>query len=230
MESLFSNIEIIVRQNHFIAFIAVFFGGLISSASPCVLTAIPLIVGYVGGYSEGNRKKAVLFSLVYVIGLSLTFTILGITASFVGKILLLLGNWVYIIFAIIGVTMGLKLMGIINVPMPFGRSANVKRKGLLGAFMLGVLTGAVSSPCATPVLAVILAYAATEGDIFYGGTLLFTYAIGHCVLIFLAGLSVGIAESLIKSKGIQNFSLWAKRASGFLLIIGCVYILYSVFI
>jgi len=227
MEELFKNIEVLIQQHHFIAYFAVFFGGLVSAASPCVLAAIPLIIGYVGGYSEGDRKKAVLFSLVYVMGLAITFTVFGITASFIGRFLSLLGSWVYIIFALVAITMGINLMGIVNIPLPFQKSANVKRKGLVGAFLLGVITGFVSSPCATPVLAVILAYAATEGDIVYGGSLLFTYAVAHCSLIFLAGLSVGMAENLIKSKGINSFTIWSKRLSGFILVIAGVYVIYS---
>jgi len=227
MENILSNIELLIRNNHFLALLGVFLGGVVSSASPCVLAAIPLIIGYVGGYSDGDRKKAALFSLVYVIGLSLTFTVFGIFASIIGKYLMLLGKWVYVIFLIIAISMGLQLMGIINITMPFQKSANVKRKGLFGAFLLGIITGAVSSPCATPILAVILTYAAMEGDVFYGGLLLFVYSIGHCALIFISGLSVGLTESLIKSKNINNFSLWTKRAGGFLLIIVCIYIVYN---
>ena len=93
--------------------------------------------------------------------------------------------------------MGLHLKGIISVPLPLHRSVHVNRRGLTGAFLLGLLTGAVSSPCATPVLAVILGYASSEKNVLYGSMLLFTYAIGHCALIFAAGLSVGIAESHI---------------------------------
>lgn len=227
MDSIFNNLELLIRNNQLLAFLAVFFGGVVSSASPCVIAAIPLIIGYVGGYSDGDRRKAALFSLVYVIGLSLTFTIFGIFASIIGNYLMLLGKLVYVIFLIIAISMGLQLMGIIDIPMPFQKSTNVKRKGLFGAFLLGIVTGAVSSPCATPILAVILTYVAIEGDIWYGGTLLFIYAIGHCTLIFLSGISIGIAESLIKSKNVTNFSLWTKRSGGFLLMVVSIYIAYN---
>jgi cytochrome c biogenesis protein CcdA len=100
----------------------------------------------------------------------------------------------------------------------------VKSKGLWGAFLLGLLTGTVSSPCATPVLAVILAYVSTQGDILYGGSLLFMYAVGHCALIFVAGLSIGLTESIVSSKGIKNFSLYSKRFSGALLMAAGLYL------
>lgn len=218
MQAILENIQAIVQNQHGLAYIAVFVGGLISAASPCVLAAIPLIIGYVGGYSEGSKKKAALFSLVFVLGLSITFTLLGAAASVMGQFLGFMGRWLYFGLAVIAILMGLQLMGLISIPLPFQKTREVKTKGLLGAFLLGMLTGTVSSPCATPVLAVILAYVSTKGDILYGGSLLFVYAIGHCALIFIAGLSVGLTESIIGSRGVKDFSLYAKRFSGAILV------------
>lgn len=223
MEAVLSNIHQIIQTRHGLAFIAVFIGGLISAASPCVLAAIPLIIGYVGGYSEGNKKKAALYSFVFIVGLAVTFTLFGAAASAMGGLLGFMGGWLYIGLAVVAVAMGLQLMGIISVPLPFQKTRGIKSKGLAGAFLLGLLTGTVSSPCATPVLAVILAYVSTQGDIIYGGSLLFVYALGHCALIFIAGLSVGFTESIINSRGISNFSIYAKKLSGALLIIMGMY-------
>jgi len=224
IESILHNIPTVIQNQHGIAFVAVFIGGLVSAASPCVLAAIPLIIGYVGGYSEGNKKKAALFSLVFVFGLAITFTLLGIGASIIGQFLSFIGRWLYIGFSAIAILMGLQLMGVISIPLPFQRTREIKTKGLMGAFLLGLMTGMVSSPCATPVLAVILAHVSTQGDMLYGSSLLFIYAIGHCALIFIAGLSVGLTESIIGSKGIRNFSLYSRRFSGALLMLVGIYI------
>lgn len=223
METVFVNIKHIIQNQQGLAFIAVFIGGLVSAASPCVLAAIPLVIGYVGGYSEGHKKRAALFSLVFVLGLSLTFALLGVAASFMGQLLGFMGRWLYLGLALISTLMGLQLMGIISIPLPFQKTKAVKTKGLIGAFLLGILTGTVSSPCATPVLAVILAYVSTQGDVHYGGSLLFVYAIGHCALIFIAGLSIGLTESIVSAKGIKSFSLYAKKLSGALLILVGIY-------
>jgi cytochrome c-type biogenesis protein len=224
MDSLFNNIQHIIQDRQGMAFLAVFVAGLISAASPCVLAAIPLIIGYVGGYSGGDKKKAAIFSLVFILGLSITFTVLGAAASAMGQFLSFAGQWLYIGLAVTAVAMGLQLMGFIAIPLPFQKTRQVKSRGLWGAFLLGLLTGTVSSPCATPVLAVILAYVSTQGDILYGGTLLFAYALGHCALIFIAGLSIGLTESIVSSKGIKNFSVYAKRFSGALLVAAGLYI------
>lgn len=224
MESMLNNIQSIIQNNHGLAFLAVFVGGLISAASPCVLAAIPLIIGYVGGYSGGDKKKAATYSLVFILGLSITFTVLGAAAAVMGQFLSFAGQWLYIGLAVIAVVMGLQLMGLISIPLPFQKTRQVQSRGLWGAFLLGLLTGTVSSPCATPVLAVILAYVSTQGDILYGGSLLFTYAVGHCALIFIAGLSIGLTESIVSSKGIKNFSLYSKRFSGALLVVAGLYL------
>jgi cytochrome c-type biogenesis protein len=224
MESMLNNIHTIIQNNHGLAFLAVFIGGLISAASPCVLAAIPLIIGYVGGYSGGDTKKAAIYSLVFILGLSITFTVLGAAASAMGRFLSFAGQWLDIGLAVIAVAMGLQLMGLISIPLPFQKTRTVKSKGLWGAFILGLLTGTVSSPCATPVLAVILAYVSTQGDILYGGSLLFAYAVGHCALIFIAGLSIGLTESMVSSKSIKDFSLYSKRFSGALLVAAGLYL------
>ena len=224
MESLLNNIQSIIQNDHGLAFLAVFIGGLVSAASPCVLAAIPLIIGYVGGYSEGDKKKAAIYSFVFILGLSITFTVLGAAASVMGQFLSFAGQWLYIGLAVIAVAMGFQLMGVISIPLPFQKTRQVKSRGLWGAFLLGILTGTISSPCATPVLAVILAYVSTQGDIMYGGSLLFAYAVGHCALIFIAGLSVGLTESIVSSKGIKNFSLYTRRFSGAVLVAAGLYV------
>jgi cytochrome c biogenesis protein CcdA len=229
METLFSDLATLVQTQHVVAVLVVFFGGLLSAASPCVLAAIPLIIGYVGGYSEGNTKRAALYSLVFILGLSITFTMLGAAASMLGQLLNFMGDWLTIGFGIVAILMGLHLIGLISLPLPFEKTRQVKSKGLLGALLLGLLTGAISSPCATPVLAVILAYVSTEGDVAYGSMLLFAYALGHCALIFAAGLSIGIAERLINSRGLMRVSGVVKKTSGLVLVgFGAYLVLQSV--
>jgi cytochrome c biogenesis protein CcdA len=91
---------------------------------------------------------------------------------------------------------------------------------------MGILFGFASTPCATPVLVVILAFVATKGQIVYGTLLLFVYAIAHCTLIVLAGAVTGFVESFAASRGTANFSLWWKRISGALIIFAGIYIAY----
>jgi cytochrome c biogenesis protein CcdA len=92
MESMLSNISDVINNSPFLAYVMVFVGGLISASSPCVLAVIPLVIGFVGGYAEGNRRKAAAYSIVFALGLSITFTILGGVASLVGGLFGDVGN------------------------------------------------------------------------------------------------------------------------------------------
>ncbi len=229
MESILSNISDVINNSPGLAYLFVFLGGLISASSPCVLAIIPLVIGFVGGYSQGNKKKALLYSLTFALGLSITFTILGATASLVGRLFGDVSKLWYYLVAGVALIMGLHLLGLIKISFPKTVDLRTKHKGILGAFLLGLLFGMVSSPCATPILAVILAFVATKARIMYGVSLLFVYALGHCALIIAAGISAGFVESFAQSRGITNFSNLAKKASGLLIILAGIYILWISF-
>jgi cytochrome c biogenesis protein CcdA len=208
------NIEQIVTLYPLLAFGAVFLAGVISSASPCVLATIPLVVGFVGGYAEGDRWKAFRYSLAFILGLSLTFTAFGAAAGLLGTMFGTLGGWWYGFAGVVALAMGGQLMGLYEIQLPLKRDFRPKRGGIIGSFTLGLFFGVVSSPCATPALVVILTFVATKGQVLYGISLLFTYAVGHCLLMLAAGTFTGFVEAFVKTRGIVNFSTWAKRVSG----------------
>jgi cytochrome c biogenesis protein CcdA len=208
------NIEQIITLYPLAAFGAVFLAGVLSSASPCVLATIPLVVGFVGGYSDGDQWKAFRYSLFFVIGLSLTFTVFGATAGLLGTMFGTIGGPWSLIAGAIAIIMGGQMIGLYELHLPIKLDFKPKQGGIVGAFLLGLFFGVVSSPCATPVLVVLLTLVAGKGQVLYGIALLFCYAIGHCLLMLFAGTFTGFVEGFIKSRGVVNFSLWAKRVSG----------------
>lgn len=208
------NIEQVITLYPLLAFGAVFLAGMLSSASPCVLATIPLVVGFVGGYSDGNRGKAFRYSLAFVVGLSLTFTAFGAMAGLLGTMFGTMGGPWYLIAGAIALVMGGQMMGLYEIRLPIRRDFKPKRGGLVGSFLLGLFFGVVSSPCATPVLVVLLTLVAGKGQVLYGIALLFCYAIGHCLLMLFAGTFTGFVEGFVKARGVIDFSLWAKRVSG----------------
>jgi len=212
--SFVDNIEQIVAAYPLLAFGAVFLAGVLSSASPCVLATIPLVVGFVGGYADGDRGKAFRYSLAFVLGLSLTFTAFGAAAGLLGTMFGTLGGWWYVAAGSVALVMGGQMMGLYEIHLPIRRDYKPKQGGLIGAFLLGLFFGVVSSPCATPVLVVLLTLVAGKGQVLYGIALLFCYAIGHCLLMLFAGTFTGFVEGFVKARGVANFSLWAKRVSG----------------
>jgi cytochrome c biogenesis protein CcdA len=76
------------------------------------------------------------------------------------------------------------------------------------------------------VLALILTFVASKGEVAYGTSLLFVYALGHCALIFLAGTATGFAESFIKSRGITNITHWGKKIGGVIITFVGIYFFY----
>lgn len=220
MEGLFGNIGELIQARAWMAFPACFVGGIISSASPCVLAMIPLVIGYVGGYAEGSQKKAIQYSLMFTLGLTITFTILGVIAGALGRLFGDVGGYWYFILPPVAIILGLYLVFADKLNLKIGLPQRLlpKKKALFGAFLIGLFFGIVASPCATPVLAVILTFAAAQQDIAYSGGLLLAYALGHWVLVLGAGISAGFAQRVLESKGISNFSSYSKKIAGVILI------------
>jgi cytochrome c biogenesis protein CcdA len=145
----------------------VFVGGILTASNPCVLAMIPLMMSFVSGRKEEKPGvlRAFLFSLVFILGLAMTFTVLGMIAALAGKMygdVSSAWNW---IVAVVCVAMGLHLMGVLTLPIPsLGGKLQPKTRGLLGAFVLGLLFGVVSAPCAAPILVVLLTFWSTPLD------------------------------------------------------------------
>ena len=226
METFLNHLSQSLSENPFLAYLGVFIGGILSSSSPCVLATIPLVIGYVGGYSEGDRRKAFLYSLTFILGLSITFTILGAIASLLGGLFGIISRTWYFIVGGIAIAIGLNLIGLFEWNLPVPIHLQPKQRGILGAFLLGIFFGIISSPCATPVLALILTFVASKGEVAYGTSLLFVYALGHCALIFLAGTATGFVENFVKSKGISNMTAWGKRIGGSIVVFVGIYLFY----
>lgn len=200
----------LLQPGSILGYFLVFFGGVITSIGPCNVAMIPLIIGYIGGSQRLDKKRAFSISLVFAVGLAVTFVGLGLIASLLGG---LIGGstriWYYVVSAVC-ILIGLQMLGVINIPTPGWFSAmreKVNPKGLLGAFLLGLVSGLVASQCATPVLAAILTYVmAQKASMLYGAVLLFLYALGRGVPIILAGTFTGVL------KNFRAFGKWAEAA------------------
>ena len=208
------NIGQVIATYPILAFGAVFLAGVMSSASPCVLATVPLVVGFVGGYSNGDRWRAFRCSLAFILGLSLTFTAFGAAAGLLGTMFGTLGGWWYVTAGVVAILMGLQMLGLYEIRLPTRQGFKPKRGGIAGAFLLGLFFGVVSSPCATPVLVVLLTFVATKGQVLYGVALLFVYAVGHCLLMLVAGTFTGFIEAFAASRGVANVAILARRAGG----------------
>ena len=214
-----------------LSFILVYFGGILTSASPCCLTMIPVTVGYIGGYNEGSgddggsRLRGFTMSLIFVLGLSTTFALFGIIAVMLGKIFGQLGTTWYYVIAALAIVMGLNLLGVININFPGLKELPIKKSGLLPAYLIGMLFGLVMSPCATPVLAVIVTYVASTGSFYYGAALLFVYGLGHGLPLILAGTFTATIKQLPRFRSVSRY---VTTVSGVIMILLGLYFLILV--
>jgi len=227
MGNLFGDISALLQHSPWLAIVAVFLGGVTTALNPCVLAMIPLLMGVVAGNKETTTvRRSLVFSLFFVLGLAITFTVLGLISALMGRMFGNVGQfWKY---AVAGVCliMGLHLLGVLKLNIPVPTGIRVKKQGYIGAFLLGLLFGVVSTPCAVPILAVLLAFVAEKGNVLYGGFLLFVYALGHSALVLAAGTSVGAAKGLLESKGLRRAHGVLQKIAGILIIGIGIYFLF----
>ena len=219
-----------IQHSPHLAVLAVFIGGLLTASNPCVLAMIPLMMSFVAGQKDlkVGPLRAFLYSLVFVAGLAITFTFLGVAAALAGSLygdVSTVWNW---IVAGVCLVMGLHLMGVLRFTIPVPVKVQPRTRGIVGALIMGLLFGVVSAPCAAPILVVLLTYLAGSGSsVAYGAFLLLVYALGHSVLILLAGTSMGIARRLIESRKVTRATDVMRRAAGGVIILVGTFFAYT---
>jgi cytochrome c biogenesis protein CcdA len=225
MSDLFGDLSQLIQHNPWLAVLAVFIGGATTASNPCVLAMIPLLMSVVAGGEAASIRKSLGFSALFVLGLSITFAILGLISALMGRMLGDIGAfWRYFVAGVC-LVMGLHLLGLLKFNINLPQPVNVRKGGPLGAFLLGLLFGVVSTPCAVPILAVLLAYVGSQGNVVYGGFLLLIYALGHSALVLIAGTSMGAAKRLIESKGLRRTNWALQKISGVIIILVGAYFL-----
>jgi len=225
IEELLNNIAEMINSNFVFAPFFALIAGTLTSLMPCSLSSFPLIIAYIGG-TANDIKKSFKLSLMYALGSTITFTILGVMAALLGNLLGITGKWWYIILGILMIVMSLQVLEVYEFIPSTYLTDKVTKKGYIGAILAGILGGIFSSPCATPVLVVLLAIVAGKGSLLWGIILLLMYSIGYSILIIIAGTSVGTIRKLIQTKKYGVFSVIMKYVLGVLIAMLGIYMLY----
>ena len=227
MTGILTTLSELISNNMWLAPVLALIAGIFTSITPCALSSVPLIIGYVGSGSEKSTKNSFKYSIAFAVGLSITFTILGVIAATAGSFF---GNYnsVWMIFlGVLMILMAFQTAEIFNfLPQNDLMSLN-KKKGMLGALFLGILGGIFSSPCSTPVLILLMGIIGTKGNLIFGIILMLFYSVGYSALTIVAGTSVGFVRRLKQS---SKYGRWAKFLKYFLavlmLLLG-LYLLYQ---
>lgn len=207
-----------------------FFGGLVASISPCSLAMLPIIIGYIGGYSDAKPLKTFVQMLFFVFGTAIVFSLIGIICALTGKVFIsFAGGYFGIFLAGIIMVMGLKLVGVLDFELPVIIKEMPKNDGTntyLYPIILGGVFALAGTPCSTPILAGIMAFASLSASIAQAILMLFLFSLGQGLILILAGF---LTSQLKNWKGFYKFSDWLLKTSGGLLIIASIYIFYKIF-
>lgn len=222
-------IAAVLGNNPWIAPLLALLAGVLTSVTPCSLSGVPLIIGYVGGVGEKNTKKAFTYSVIFSLGTAFTFVLLGILAS---SLSILMGKYMtywYLFLGIVMVLMALQTWEIFDFIPSSRLLGKNKKKGAIGAFLAGVMAGIFSTPCSTPVLIALLAIVGGSGNLLYGIVLMLLYSVGHSALVMVAGTSVGFVQKINNSAKYKTAAMIIKIIMGTAILLIGLYMFWLAF-
>lgn len=217
-----NNLELYLRGSYLLAYLAVYVGGVLVSFTPCVYPVIPMVAACTGAGACGRSSmlKGFTLSIAYVLGMAFTYTILGAVAALTGRLFgeMQSSPWSYFFVANLCIFMGLAMLEVFHFshqPEFLVKAVMKDRKGIIGSFIFGVLSGIIMGPCTAPVFAVLLGYVATKQNLIFGISLFFVFSLGMGTLLILIGTFTGMLSSLPKS---GEWMLRIKKVFGWVFI------------
>ena len=214
--------------NIWIMFAVSFIGGFIASVSPCSLSMLPLIIGYVGGYSKEKTSTTFIQILLFVFGTAIVFSVIGIICALTGKVFISSPYFALVVASILMI-MGLKLTEVLDFEIPViikEMPQNTTGSKIFYPILLGAVFALTGTPCSTPVLAGIMAFASLSANIINAVIMLFLFAFGQGLIIILAGV---LTSQLKNMQKFHKFSDMLLKICGILLIFVSIYIFYKIF-
>jgi len=230
VNQLFSTLAEAVGRSAPVALTASFVWGVLSIVlSPCHLSSVPLVIGYITGQGGSSARRAIHISLLFSAGILATIAFIGAITASLGRMMGDVGPYTNYVVALVFFLIGLHLLDVVHLPWLGGGPRSSPRRGLLGAFILGLLFGIGVGPCTfaymAPMLGIAFQVAATRP--LYAIALLSAYGIGHCSVIVLAGSSTDLVQRYLDWSGESRGPIWIRRICGVLVIFGGLYLIYT---
>jgi len=229
MEKLFITLTKAVEATPAIALSASFLWGILSILlSPCHLSSIPLIVGFIDKQGRMSTKRAFAISTLFAVGILITIAAVGAITAAAGRMLGDVGPYGNYLVAAIFFLVGLHLLDVIPMPWSGPGQVGMKRKGLLAAVILGLVFGIAIGPCTFAYMAPMLGvtFKVASSSLLYGIALLVAYGVGHCSVIVIAGTSTGWVQRYLNWNEQSKGAVIVKRICAVLVIAGGLYLLY----
>jgi cytochrome c-type biogenesis protein len=232
MENLFVWLTRGLSGSPWLALTASFLWGILSILlSPCHLSSIPLIVGFINGQGMVTRKRAFTLAGLFSIGILLTIALIGLITGWMGRIMGDVGKTGNYFVAVIFFVIGLHLLEVIHLPfLGVSNQPKMKRKGALAAFVIGLLFGVALGPCTFAYMAPMLgiAFQTASSNLPLAVSLVLLYAAGHCSVIVLAGTFTSMVQKYLHWNERSKGAVFLKKVCGVLVILGGVYLIWSV--
>ncbi|MDK9700644.1 MAG: cytochrome c biogenesis protein CcdA [bacterium] len=231
LDSLFSTLSEAMYASSGLALTAAFLWGVLSILlSPCHLTSIPLVVGFLAAQGTNSIKRTIALSSLFAVGIFITIAVIGLITAWMGRMMGDIGPYGKYIVSPVFVIVGLLLMEVI--PMPdFGVQLKPLRSKsvFVSALAIGLLFGLALGPCTfaymAPVLGVAFQFANT--NFIFSVSLLLLFAIGHCIVIVIAGVLATRLQRYLDWTNQTSTVLWIKRVAGGLVILGGIYLFFK---
>ena len=232
----FTTLRDTLSGNPAVAIPLVFFGGVLTSLTPCIYPMIPITAAIVGGSEasassdapRATRWRPLWLTLTYVIGLALVYSALGLFAGLSGTLFGTVSTnpWLYFLMANVLIVAALAMLDVLPVRVPaslLSRAASAGTAGRYsGALIMGALSGLVAAPCSAPVMAAVLTWVSTTHSATLGFVYLFVFSLGMCTLLVVVGLSSGTLSRLPRA-GI--WMVWVKRVFALVMFVVAEYYL-----
>ncbi|MGC9351892.1 MAG: cytochrome c biogenesis CcdA family protein [Sulfurovum sp.] len=218
----------LLESNAVLAFLGAFGAGSITAIAPCSLVSVPLLVGSSVALNRDleGRKKVLytyLFATLFAVGVMISFSILGLIVAKFGGFFSVAPLWAYLLAALFSIMIGLYAWGILGEINKSSLMMRLIKYRLLGGFLIGIVFGLVSTPCASAPLVTMITVAANSGYLYAYGLIL-TFALGHSMLLLIAGISVGFAQTVTSSSIVAKVSNMINKGFALMLIgIGCYF-------
>jgi cytochrome c-type biogenesis protein len=232
LENLFNELTLAMSGTFSLAVTAAFGWGVLSILlSPCHLSSIPLVIGYINSHGTVKTKHSFYVALVFSIGILLTIAAIGLITASMGRLMGDIGTWGNWLVAGIFIFIGLYLMDILRWDWNKINIGQKQRNGLWGAFVLGLIFGIGLGPCTFAFLAPVLGAVFQIAIENWGKAvlLIMAFTIGHCAIIVAAGSTTSLVQRYLNWTEKSNSTTYIKRVSGFLVLLGGIYFIYTIY-
>ncbi len=214
----------IEEKGMFLTFVLIFLGGLALNLTPCIYPLIPITVSYFGGQAGGRTSRTFTLSLIYVLGMSITYSALGIAAAMTGSLFgsALQNPWVILFIVAMLAGLAASMFGFWEIRMPtfLQRRTGSAKQGGWGAFFMGLTVGIVAAPCIGPFVLGLLTWVGEMGKPVMGFLMFFTLAWGMGIPFIVLATVSGSISRLPRS---GNWMIWIRKFFGFILLLMALY-------